>query len=91
MKDLVFYPKVDAVIVQNTIVKNAKVVLKETNFDQVFSQIIGDEAKAFNTKWVKGWSVASIDPSLAMLTGLLKNTTLTPYVMDHYLYGGFGM
>jgi hypothetical protein len=91
MKDLVFYPKVNAVFVQNTKVKKAHVQIKDQDFDKVFTSMLVDESSLFNAKWIKGWSIASIDPSLAMLTGLLKNTTLSPYVMDHWMYGGFGM
>ena len=91
MKDLIFYPKIDAIRVINANFKKSHIEIKNQNFDAVFNQILNDEADRFNAKWAKGWSVASIDPSLAMLTGLLKNTTLTPYVMDHWMYGGFGM
>ena len=91
MKELVFYPTVDAVIVQNARVKKAHVQVKTQNFNKLFTEMLKEESESFNTKWVKGWSVASIDPSLAMITGLLKNTTMTPYVMDKFMYAGFGM
>jgi hypothetical protein len=91
MKNLVFYPKVDAIIIQNTVVKKSHVQLGDRDLNALFTSLLVDESSLFNTKWVKGWSIASIDPALAMLTGLLKNTTLTPYVMDGYFYAGFGM
>ena len=87
MKELVFYPTVDAVVVQNARVKKAHVQVKTQDFSKLFAQMLQDESEY----WVKGWSVASIDPSLAMITGLLKNTTMTPYVMDKFMYAGFGM
>lgn len=37
MKDLVFYPKVDSVIVQNTVVKKSHVQIATQNLDQVFT------------------------------------------------------
>ena len=91
MKELVFYPTVDAVVVQNTRVKRAHVQVKAQDYNKLFTDMLKEESESFNAKWVKGWSVASIDPSLAMITGLLKNTTMTPYVMDKFMYAGFGM
>jgi hypothetical protein len=55
------------------------------------TDIANDYFNDFNAKWVNGWSITNIDPSLGMLTGLLKNTTLTPYVEDNWFYGGFSM
>jgi hypothetical protein len=91
MSELVFYPKVDQVLVQNARVLKSHLKLRENDFTKVFKDILLADADTFNQKWAKGWSIANIDPSLAMLTGLLKNTTLTPYVMNKWMYGGFAM
>jgi len=90
MKDLVFYPEVQEVDVVNCYVKKDHLGL-EGDFEKIFSGIAHDYFDAFNTEWVNGWSITNIDPALGMLTGLLKNTTLTPYVQDNWMYGGFSM
>jgi hypothetical protein len=91
MADLVFYPTVDDVFIHNAAIKRTHIKLQPQDLDQLFSRILKEESTIFNEKWAQGWSIANIDPALAMLTGLLKNTTLSPYVMDHFMYGGFGM
>jgi len=91
MSALTWFPTVDSVIVQNARVKRAHVQLKEQDFNKLFSEMLKDESEAFNAKWVKGWNIANLDPSLALITGLLKNTTMSPYIMDGWMYAGFGM
>lgn len=91
MDKLIWYPTVDSVIVQNARVKKAHVQLQSQDFNKLFTEMLKDESESFNAKWVKGWSIANLDPSLAMITGLLKNTTMSPYIMDGWMYAGFGM
>lgn len=90
MKDLVFYPEVQEVNIENTYVRKDHIGL-EGDFNKIFETIAHSYFDAFNAKWEKGWSITNIDPALGMLTGLLKNTTLTPYVQDNWMYGGFSM
>lgn len=44
MKDLVFYPTINGVIVQNSKVKKAHLTLNEKNFNKIFTQILKDES-----------------------------------------------
>lgn len=90
MKDLVFYPSFQKIDIENTYVKRDHIGI-EGDFNKIFETIAQDYFTAFNTKWVKGWSITNIDPALGMLTGLLKDTTLTPYIQDNWMYGGFSM
>lgn len=90
MKDLVFYPEVQELTIENTYVRKDHIGL-EGDFNKIFETLAHNYFDAFNTKWEKGWSITNIDPALGMLTGLLKNTTLTPYVQDNWMYGGFSM
>ena len=50
-----------------------------------------DHTELFNAKWVKGLHVGDIDPHYLMIGGMIKNSTLTPYVKDEWLYGGYSM
>jgi len=90
MKDLVFYPEVQELTIENTYVRKDHIGI-EGNFNKIFEEIAHSYFDAFNAKWAKGWSITNIDPALGMLTGLLKDTTLTPYVQDNWMYGGFSM
>jgi len=91
MKDFVFFPKVDNMLVHNTKVKRAHVKIPAEDLNKVVKKTLQGQVDAFNEKFVKGWSIAEIDPQLAMITGLIKNSTMTPYLKDNWLYGGFVM
>lgn len=90
MKDLVFYPEVQELMIENTYARRDHIGL-EGDLNKIFETIAHSYFDAFNSKWEKGWSITNIDPALGMLTGLLKDTTLTPYVQDNWMYGGFSM
>lgn len=36
-----------------------------------------------------GISIGDLNPRMSMIGGLIKNTTVTPYQMDEFLYSGF--
>ncbi len=65
--------------------------MKEHNYDQVFKEILSGISNIYNAAFAKGWALSNLDPQIAMITGILKNSTLTPYVMDGFIYGGFSM
>jgi hypothetical protein len=91
MKDLVFFPTVEDIRVANTVIKRDLIGLYARNWDQTFSNILQNAVNDFNTQYVKGWALASLDPRLAMITGLIKNSTMTPYIADKWMYAGFSM
>lgn len=46
---------------------------------------------SFNAQYAKGWALSHIDPRFAMAAGLVKNTTLSPFVTDGWMLAGFEM
>lgn len=46
---------------------------------------------SFNAEFAKGWALSHIDPRFAMAAGLVKNTTLSPFVTDGWMLAGFEM
>jgi len=91
MKDLVFFPTVEDIKIANTVIKRDVIGLYARNWDQTFTNIIQNAVNDFNTKYAKGWALSNIDPRLAMITGLIKNSTMTPYIADNWMYAGFSM
>jgi len=75
----------------NTIKTIDNIKMREHNYDVVFKEIGSGISKIFNTAFAKGWALSNLDPQIGMITGIIKNSTLTPYVMDGFLYGGFSM
>lgn len=45
----------------------------------------------FNQQYENGWSLANLNPMLAMAAGLIKNSTVSPFAVDTWLYAGFEM
>lgn len=91
MDNLIFYPIVEDILVENTKVKKDIVGIQMDNLDEKFTKLLQTQADSFNTEWKKGWAIANLNPQFAMLGGLIKNSTLTPYVYDGWIYGGFSM
>lgn len=48
-----------------------------------------DWKNEINAMGYGGISVSDLNPRMGMIGGLIKNTTVTPYQMDEFLYSGF--
>lgn len=61
------------------------------DYNNFFHQVLNNFANDFNMEYVKGWNIDNLDPMLAMVTGLIKNSTMSPYIADGFMYAGFTM
>lgn len=61
------------------------------NFDDVFYKVFEIAGDAFNKQYQSGIPIAALNPQLAMIGGLIKNSTMSPYISDGWLYAGFSM
>ena len=61
------------------------------NYDALFTSILENVANDMNIKQSGGFPLANINPTLGMLSGIFKDSIITPYVADNYLYAGFSM
>ena len=93
MKDVMIYPKVNDVLVDSCNVVHSKVPLTPGKlYPKLFSKLLTQISGQFNEKYAKGISLGDIlDPQAAMIGGLLKNITVSPYIADGWMYGGFSM
>lgn len=89
--DIIFFPSIKSVNVENATIKKQKIDLNSHNFDVMFKSIFKEVANEFNIKHLKGVKLGDIDPDIAMISGLLKNTTMSPYISDGWMYAGFDM
>lgn len=44
-----------------------------------------------NKKYKAGIPIGALNPQLAMIGGLIKNSTISPYISDGWMYAGFSM
>ena len=91
LTDFVIFPIFENVAVANVQVLEDQIDLGQHDFDQTFNGILSSLKTEWNDEYQKGWPLSNIDPRLSMITGLIKNSTLSPYVADGWLYGGFSM
>lgn len=61
------------------------------NYTELFQSVFDDLADDANTEYRKGISLDQIIPETKIFSGILYNTTISPYVADGWLYGGFSI
>jgi len=91
MQDLRFYLNFTDIEISNVRMKRDHIGLSDTNFGATLQKVLTAHADAFNSKFSSGVHISEYYPRLQMVGGLIKNSTLTPYVKDGWLYGGYSM
>jgi hypothetical protein len=92
LKNLIVYPRFDQVSVENTkLVKDIVGLSTEYRFNSLATQILDQAKDTYNQRFLHGWALANLNPQLGMIGGILKNTTMTPYVTDEWMWAGFEM
>lgn len=91
MQNFVIWPKINKVFVANTQVSQDNIGMMAHNYNVLFTSILMNAANDMNIKFQKGWPMANIDPAFALIGGLIKNATISPYISENFLYAGFSM
>ena len=91
MKEFIMWPSFKEVFAANTKVTQDKVGMQTHQYNILMTAILQKAAADFNAQYVKGWPLSNLSPQFAMLSGLLKNSTMTPYVAQNLMYAGFTM
>jgi len=92
LKDLIVWPKIESTLVKNVrTVKDVVGLSEKHNLDIELNAIAANIAGQFNTQFKHGYPLANINPTIGMIGGILKNTTITPFVTDGWLFAGFEM
>lgn len=92
LSNIMVYPIVQEVDTDDVIItKSLFPMAAGKDLEAIFDEFFTTKMNAWNDKYANGWSLANIDPRLAMIGGLIKNITATPYVSDGWLYAGFSM
>jgi len=92
LKNLIIYPRFDEVSISNTkLTKDIVGLSKEYRFNSLATQILDQSKDIYNQRFFHGWALANWNPQLGMIGGILKNTTMTPYITDEWMFAGFEM
>merc|ERR1711990_75110 len=73
------------------LMENKMNITKTHDFNMIFQSIFDSQVRDWNIKHKDGTPLGALDPQLAMISGLIKNSTMSPYVADGWMYGGFSM
>lgn len=91
LTNFVIYPDVKTVVAENAKIVVDNVGLYDRDYNYFFTSVLKQQASDINVKYKTGWPISNLDPQLAMITGLIKNSTVSPYVADEWIYAGFSM
>lgn len=91
-KTFTFFPVLNDPQVITASVMHSEVPLKAgLHYDDVMKAYLSSAIDGFNTKYAKGVPVASLMPELGMISGVLKNATVSPQVANGWMFAGFSM
>lgn len=91
MENVVFYPIFKNINFTDTKATMSSIKLGSHDFNQVLDSIVTLAGQDWNKKGEAGIPIAALNPQLAMIGGLIKNSTISPYISDGWLYAGFSM
>lgn len=91
MSNVVFYPVFKSSSFWNTTLTKSAVEMGSHMYDHIFDNITMAMGNAWNEKYKAGVPIGAFDPQLAMIGGLIKNSTMSPYIADGWMYAGFSM
>ena len=74
--------------VTGTSVKSSTVTLGETDLDAAMLSFFTNLGNDYDASHAKGIDLKK-NITVGFVSGLLKHTLLTPYMVEEYLYGGF--
>ena len=92
MHNMVVYPQVShARVVNVRTVKDSIGLRKSHNLDGELYNIAQSLKSQFNAQYRAGYPLANINPTLGMIGGILKNTTISPFEQNGWVLAGFEM
>ena len=91
MSNVIFYPVFKSSDFWNTNLTKSSVEMGSHKYDLVLDSVTTLMGQTYNQMHKAGIPIAALDPDLAMIGGLIKNSTMSPYVADGWMYAGFSM
>jgi hypothetical protein len=91
MADFVFHLAFPQVTVSRARLLTHEIQIYDRDFNTFFDKLLTKIADDFNAKHAAGISIGQLVPEAAMVAGLLKNSLISPYVVDGWMQGGFSM
>lgn len=87
LQDMVLFLEPESIKLAHGKVLQDRIGMYSHNYDVFFQAVLNDMAHTFKMKHRKGIDLSSMVPQIAQLD--IRNTTVSPYVADEWLYAGF--
>lgn len=91
MSKFILYPNIHQVLMEDVRLSVDNVGMEYHPYGSLLTRILQKESEYFNTLMAKGWNLANLNPMFGLASGFIKNTVLSPYIVDGWLYAGFEM
>lgn len=91
MANVVFYPVFQGMSFCYTNLTKQSILMGNHDYVKVLYNVTKIAGQNWNKKYEAGIPIGAFNPQLAMVGGLIKNSTISPYVSDGWLYAGFSM
>lgn len=75
--------------IANTVVMYDHIGMYKHDYDAMLSSVLEDVIFDLNWKYQNGIDFKVLYPTLAFVAGLLRNSVITPFELDHFIYAGF--
>lgn len=90
--NFVVFPDVKSVTVSSAKVVQDNIGMFAHDYNKMFNEIFKNIAMDLNTQYSQaGFNLANLNPYFGLITGILKNFTVTPYLENNFLFVGFEM
>lgn len=91
MSNWVFYGSLPHVFVHKVDLTHSNTRIYPRDFKYFFENVATKLADDFNKEHSEGVPIGKLVPQAALVSGLIKDSTITPYVVDGWIQGGFSM
>lgn len=91
VESVMAYPSINMLSLSEAQLTYNVTELQPHNYTTVIADAFNATAAELNEEYKNGWSLANLDPRVAMLGGLIKNITVSPYITDNWMLAGFEM
>jgi hypothetical protein len=72
----------------NMTVDNCK-MWKSRNLNEVFSTLFSMAVDEIRSDFARGFDLSKLDSNVPFVAGMIKNTTVSPYIANEFMYIGF--
>lgn len=87
--NFVLWPVISATSISDLKMTVNNCGMETRDYTKLFGDVLDMGRNIFNTKYVDGFDIRTLNSNLPFIAGMFKNLTITPYQEDGFYYMGF--